>query len=212
MPPPLPRFYKLEDEKKEAILEVASEEFLEQGYEGASFNRIIERAGVSKGAMYYYFKDKADLYCTAIERISDQITSYLGLRDFEHLTQDSFWPELWRMQEKKLDFVLRHRWMLKLWGVGMRLLRADPDGPLGALYQSKVPLMTALFERGREVGAVRDDMPVELQLETLMAMGMVMGEWLTREDDLDEATLRERSRVFMSMMQQALTPPVQEQL
>ena len=32
------------------------------GFENASLNRIIKKAGISKGAMYYYFDDKMDLY------------------------------------------------------------------------------------------------------------------------------------------------------
>jgi AcrR family transcriptional regulator len=43
-----PRFLKLEPSRRAAILAVAAEEFAQFGYEGASYNRIIERSGLSK--------------------------------------------------------------------------------------------------------------------------------------------------------------------
>ena len=64
---PLPRFDKLDDPRKRAILAAAAEELAERGFAGASYNRIIERAGISKGAMYYYFADKDDLYRTVLQ-------------------------------------------------------------------------------------------------------------------------------------------------
>ncbi len=64
---PRPRFNKLAPEKRERIMEAAAKEFAAYGYEGASLNRILEQAEVSKGAAYYYFDDKADLFVSATD-------------------------------------------------------------------------------------------------------------------------------------------------
>ena len=56
---PRPRFNKLTAEKRESILEAAAKEFATHGFEGASLNQILSNAGISKGAAYYYFDDKA---------------------------------------------------------------------------------------------------------------------------------------------------------
>src|SRR5437762_7531540 len=61
-----PRFEKLDPKLRASILNVAAIEFAEHGYEAASYNRIIERSGLSKGAIYYYFDDKEDLYATVL--------------------------------------------------------------------------------------------------------------------------------------------------
>jgi AcrR family transcriptional regulator len=63
---PKPRFAKLEPTLQRHILDVAARELALHGFEGASYNRIIEESGTSKGAMYYYFADKADLYATVL--------------------------------------------------------------------------------------------------------------------------------------------------
>lgn len=46
---------------KQRILDAALEVFGERGYRGASVDDIAAAAGVTKGAVYYYFTDKDDL-------------------------------------------------------------------------------------------------------------------------------------------------------
>lgn len=46
---------------KERLLKAALDVFSEQGYLAASVEEIAARAGMTKGAVYYWFKDKEDL-------------------------------------------------------------------------------------------------------------------------------------------------------
>lgn len=46
---------------KQRILDAALEVFGEKGFRGASVDEIATSAGVTKGAVYYYFEDKDDL-------------------------------------------------------------------------------------------------------------------------------------------------------
>ncbi|MFF5935586.1 ScbR family autoregulator-binding transcription factor [Streptomyces sp. NPDC012508] len=43
------------------IMKAAAELFDEEGYEGASVTRIVKRAGVTLGALYFHFPSKQDL-------------------------------------------------------------------------------------------------------------------------------------------------------
>lgn len=52
-------------ETKERLLESARAEFAEKGYMKASLRKICAGAGVTTGALYFFFKDKEDLF-TAI--------------------------------------------------------------------------------------------------------------------------------------------------
>jgi len=49
------------------LLESALALFSERGYRGASIREIIERAGVTRPVLYYYFKNKEDLFCRLVE-------------------------------------------------------------------------------------------------------------------------------------------------
>src|ERR1041385_4661937 len=48
--------------KRRQIIEGAREVFLTQGVDAASMNDIARKAGVSKGTLYVYFKNKEDLF------------------------------------------------------------------------------------------------------------------------------------------------------
>jgi len=54
--------------KRAQILEGAKRCFLQVGFEAASMNEITAEAGVSKGTLYVYFKDKQDLFMELIDR------------------------------------------------------------------------------------------------------------------------------------------------
>jgi AcrR family transcriptional regulator len=51
-----------EQENKERILMVAATLFANNGYAGTSTREIVEAASVTKPTLYYYFKNKEDLY------------------------------------------------------------------------------------------------------------------------------------------------------
>lgn len=46
---------------RDKILQAALAEFAERGFHGASIDDVAARAGVTKGAVYYWFTDKDDL-------------------------------------------------------------------------------------------------------------------------------------------------------
>ncbi|MGB9789244.1 MAG: TetR/AcrR family transcriptional regulator [Thermotoga caldifontis] len=56
-------------EVRNEILNAAIEEFAENGYEAASTNTITRRAGVSKGLLFHYFKNKEGLYIACYEHV-----------------------------------------------------------------------------------------------------------------------------------------------
>jgi AcrR family transcriptional regulator len=57
----------LEVNSRERLLETATELFAEKGYAGASVREIVEKAGVSKPVLYYYFKSKEGLFYAILE-------------------------------------------------------------------------------------------------------------------------------------------------
>ncbi|HKX41630.1 MAG TPA: TetR/AcrR family transcriptional regulator [Burkholderiaceae bacterium] len=56
--------------KREAILEVASQVFLELGYERASMDEIAARGGGSKVTLYGYFSSKHQLFLAVVDHMA----------------------------------------------------------------------------------------------------------------------------------------------
>src|SRR3954453_11137169 len=56
---------------RDALLEAAVEVFAERGYRDASVDQIAARAGYSKGAIYFHFSGKEDLFFALLEERVD---------------------------------------------------------------------------------------------------------------------------------------------
>ena len=56
------------EETKAAILEAAREEFSVYGFQKSSLRRICAAAGVTTGALYFFFEGKDDLFASVIEQ------------------------------------------------------------------------------------------------------------------------------------------------
>ncbi len=56
-----------ENNSRERLLETATELFAEKGYAATSVREIVERAGVSKPVLYYYFKSKEGLFYAILD-------------------------------------------------------------------------------------------------------------------------------------------------
>lgn len=65
------------DTRRSAIWEACLEEFSEKGYDRASTNSIAERAGVSKGLLFHYFKNKQQLYRELVEWCMSEVETYV---------------------------------------------------------------------------------------------------------------------------------------
>ncbi|MDB5460523.1 MAG: transcriptional regulator, TetR family [Caulobacteraceae bacterium] len=59
------------DDKREAILSIARQVFMEEGYAAASMSTIATRLGGSKGTLYNYFRSKAELFVAVIQHQCD---------------------------------------------------------------------------------------------------------------------------------------------
>ncbi|HWU50358.1 MAG TPA: TetR/AcrR family transcriptional regulator [Asticcacaulis sp.] len=56
------------EDRREAILDVATDVFLKEGYASASMSTIAAKVGGSKGTLYNYFKSKEELFEAYVQR------------------------------------------------------------------------------------------------------------------------------------------------
>lgn len=56
-------------DRRMEILQAALQAFAEKGYEGTSVDEIVKRSGLSKGTLYWYFKNKHDLLLATIDMV-----------------------------------------------------------------------------------------------------------------------------------------------
>ncbi|MEH7155464.1 TetR/AcrR family transcriptional regulator [Neobacillus drentensis] len=79
------KFFNLEKEKQDRIINAAIKEFADKGYDRASTNEIVKEAGISKGLLFHYFQNKKQLflfifdYC--YELIIDEFYKKINLQE-----------------------------------------------------------------------------------------------------------------------------------
>jgi TetR/AcrR family transcriptional regulator len=64
--------------RKEEILDVATRQFAERGYDGTSMSDVAEAVGVRKASLFYHFETKDALYEAVIDRLIATIATPLG--------------------------------------------------------------------------------------------------------------------------------------
>lgn len=76
----------MQDEKqtRQKLIDSAKKEFLEKGYTKASLRRICADAGVTTGALYFFFENKEDLFAAIVDPPLNGLKSIL----YKHFKED----------------------------------------------------------------------------------------------------------------------------
>lgn len=202
---PRPRFKKLPEEKQRLILDTAASQFAERGFADASYNSIIEKCGLSKGVMYYYFDDKRDLYDTIV---AEATAGYLAALSQWKAPADrkKFWRQIERLFQESLDFFAGNPRAATLVMIQVR----SPE-LLDAIYRDIEESGADWFKRvlsdGQKVGAVREDLPMDLLIGITLGLGRSLDSWmLSRWEDASESDIKEAMDISLRLFKQTLLP------
>ena len=89
-----------EYKKREALIEAAKAEFLERGYNKASLRTICSKAGVTTGALYFFFENKAELFAAIVDEPLKGLKKLVAT----HFKEDSMYmSKLGSLSEIELD-------------------------------------------------------------------------------------------------------------
>lgn len=204
---PRPRFDKLDPERRKRIILIAADEFAAHGFAQASLNAILREAGMSKGQLYYYFEDKADLFATTC-RFFHELGQEGAVIDPEQLERDNFWSGYHKMVQQMFDLARRYPVWVALGRAFMELPREHWfEGEMGAFVQEHLDSLTAFVRRGRELGLVRDDIPVEILAELWFGTSEVLERWiLSRWETVDEDERAQLEQLFFETPRRLLEP------
>ncbi|MER7107368.1 ScbR family autoregulator-binding transcription factor [Streptomyces sp. NPDC000229] len=126
-----------------ALMRAAAEVFDEHGYVGAGINKILKRAGLTAGALYFHFGSKEGLAKAVINAQQESIEPLLESEGLQRLVDITLvWSH--RLLE---DPLLRAGVQLSLDQEGL----AD-----GAPFESWRELMAGCLREARELGQLRE--------------------------------------------------------
>jgi len=140
-------------ETREKLLKSAMAEFSEKGYMKASLRKICADAGVTTGALYFFFKNKNDLFSAIVDPPLKEISRLLEehyLHDADEFQYGS--PEVMTVEYQlethgEMDGIVEY--LYKYRNVFTLLLtRAQ-----GSEYENAVDMMVEMTEKGYRISA-----------------------------------------------------------
>lgn len=200
---PLARYESIDKSLKMRILDAAKQEFSTHGYLDASYNKIIQKIGISKGSMYYYFENKEDLFITCFLHE----THVTGSFDFTNASftlvddKQAYWDSMKTLASRQWNDFSQHPLLMSLMrhmvSLGsdhpiFRKLNAECEG------LSEYGDLIEILEHGVDIGAIRDDVP----LKVLIRMSTEYEVWLMRELQEDRLDGQQVIEKFFEMFRQ----------
>jgi len=210
---PFTRFAKMPGEKRERVLTVAAQEFAAHGFELASLNHILEEARIGKSSAYYYFEDKADLFCTVVRYALERLQLAPASEALTSLTTETFWSAIAEMHYHPLLHAQQYPWLFGTVRAAERLtpesLQHESLAQLARyLADHMMTGMSTMIKRGQELGLIRTDLPQELLVAWFRAIDGASDDWLLAHlAQLDQEAITHISRQTIATVRQALVPP-----
>lgn len=104
-------FLKLDQQKQQNIINAAISVFAQHPYAHANTEEIAFLAGISKGLLFYYFKDKKSLYLYLCQHCETVLLQYLDQLDLSAKTD--FFEIMNEGAKAKLSLIHDHPYMME---------------------------------------------------------------------------------------------------
>jgi AcrR family transcriptional regulator len=158
----------------EKLMHTSVELFAEHGYAQTSVQQIVDAAGVTKGALYHYFKSKDDLLFDIYDRILSLQREHLDeivargedpVRTIRLVCEDVIVTSIEWMHEGTVFFRSQH------------MLTAARQQEVKRRRREYNDAFEAILERGRVAGLFRTDIPPAIQIANFFSDVHYLGQW-----------------------------------
>ncbi|MDW5318183.1 TetR/AcrR family transcriptional regulator [Rhizobium sp. PL01] len=206
---PRERFDALPPDRQAGLLDPAEDEFSAHGYEQASLNRILERAGLSKGQAYYYVKDKAALYLLVVERAFARLAATIGPLPATAKDPDAYWKAI-QLLFRRVPVVLSQDTKLADLARAIYPTSAAANAALEPLLARLLDQLKDHVRSGQSFRAVRDDVPADFLAAGIFGFIARLDRWFAMSGhslDTDEASRLNDAAV--AMCRAMVSPPTE---
>ena len=175
MTTPQTRLWALPHAKRNELLDPAEVEFIAHGLEGASLNRILKNAGMSKGQAYHYVSGKADLFLAVCTRKFSPLLNDADTRLETPFTALPFWQHLETVCFSLAAQIANDK---ELHGLARAVYASSAaEDCLAPLIKQLNTLLDRLILEGQRQGVIRDDLPDDLIRDTLKGAARSIDKW-----------------------------------
>ncbi|MBO0796804.1 MAG: TetR/AcrR family transcriptional regulator [Ktedonobacteraceae bacterium] len=166
---------KVVEERREQIIDAALLVFAEKGFARATNREIAQRAGITSGLIYYYFKSKEELLRAALEERSPlQITVQMGPEMLEQ-PPEVFLPQVLM---RVLGIVESERFVSLIRIVVPEVMHGSGEvAPIAlSVFQRVLAFLSRYLQAQVERGSVRGDLDPQMMAQFLVShlIGLVI--------------------------------------
>lgn len=140
---------------------VALDLFEKRGFAAVTIKNIGEAAGVNSALIYYYFKDKEDLFRASIESAVDQAFEHFRLLRERHENPADVISD-WLDTHVELYQVVRKMVKVSLDYAGSAASLPSVDASIRRFYDQEAEILTTCIREGIERGMFHDTDPQEI--------------------------------------------------
>jgi AcrR family transcriptional regulator len=195
---------KVDREQRQAeLLEIAISVFAERGYQATTMDEIAERAGVSKGMLYIYFKNKEALF-GAVFRWFGKMTGEMMADAVQDVGDEA--EQIRRIAATWAEIVVQHRsyvpLFLDFWAAAsMSGLRHDYAEDLSKMYDEYRTIIIAIIERGKARERFRSDVDAQAIAYLLVGGmdGILIQSWLSQPKQLDNLVMNATEMLLLGI-------------
>jgi AcrR family transcriptional regulator len=197
-PRPASRRAQRQAERRAAILAAALEEFSASGFAATRLEDVAERAGVAKGTIYLYFRDKESLFQELVRSMLSPVVGALEAAPMADLPARVIAEAIADMFVREV-FGTRRKDVIRL------ILAEGPRFPkIAKFYYHEViervtTAMRALMTRAVARGELRSDALVRFP-QLLIAPGLVAIVWSGLFDRFEPLDVRELMRAHIDLL------------
>jgi AcrR family transcriptional regulator len=153
---------KDEQTTRKAIIEASMKLFATRGYHGTSVSQIAEATGLTKGALYWHFRGKEDLFLTVLDRIRESWQETImsrveaSVRPVEKLEQ--LFDATSEMVTTSDNPFSMHLFLVS---AGAQPEMREFEDAIRAAYAGYVTTLAGTLKSGQEDGEIRRDVDAE---------------------------------------------------
>ena len=158
---------------RETILDAAYDEFWKNGYRVANVDNIIKHTGVTKGALYYHFKNKDELgYAVIEERLHEEFLEK-WIRPLETVSdpiEDILEVCRVNLIEEMTDDIVQHGCPLNNMIQEMSPQQEAFRTRLNLIYEMWFEALERVLRQGQDTGTVNTDVDVAAVARFIVAV------------------------------------------
>jgi AcrR family transcriptional regulator len=145
--------------RRDAILDVAERLIRTKGYASMSIQDVQDELGVSRGAIYHYFRSKAELLGAVVERTADAVMEAVApiasdpdLSAFDKLRAVFATAGRWKQERRDLTMALLQAWYADANAIAREHVRR-------VMTARMTPLLAGIVSQGASEGVFRVTSP-----------------------------------------------------